>query len=355
MGAPERGEANRNACTTHLASCSAARPQPKAQAAVKAPAPGDGARPADGGGEVRVAGAGGGGRAAEGGDVAPEGAGEAGEVGVRAGGGGAREGVVGVRRGRVELPPNIRIVENRYMVLVNNKIKERSFYASAKTLEEAEAKLAEFNEKIKLLDEKEKEEHFKKLIVRNEKGQAIVPIRNKKGEIIDETVVSDECWHDVTQYFWSKTKKGDYYKAIVDGKKIELHRYIMKAKPGEIVDHINENGNTTKINTFDNLRFNSASGNSHNTKKRTGTSSQYFGVSYNKNALKFEAQIKKDKVHYGLGQYDKEIKAAIAYNIMAKHLYGEFSRINKIEQSDIDLYYNEIYEKINIKHKLCSD
>jgi hypothetical protein len=225
-----------------------------------------------------------------------------------------------------------------------------SFVVSS--IEEAKEKVKHIEEEIQKIFEKEKEEHFKKPIVRNEKGQAIVLIPNKNGEIIDETVVSDECWHDVTQYFWSKTREGDYYASHIDGKKVVMHRYIMKAKPGEIIDHQNENGNTTKINTLENLRVNTASGNSHNTKKRTGTSSKYFGVSFIKKELKFQSQIRKDKIKYSLGYYDKDVKAAIAYNIMAKHLYGDFSRQNKIKQSDIDLYYNEVYEKI--KHKLSS-
>ena len=251
-----------------------------------------------------------------------------------------------------ELIPYVSKSRSKYQVRRTYKDYTASFIVS--TLEEAEEKVKHIEKEIQEIIQKEKEEHFKKPIVRNEKKQAIVIIRNKKGEKIDETVVSDECWHDVTQYSWSKKTNEDYYAAHIAGKKVLLHRFIMKAKPTEIIDHRNENGNTTKINTFENLRVNNPGGNSHNRKKREGTSSKYFGVSFSKNELKFEGHIRKDKILYMLGYYDNEVKAAIAYNIMAKHLYGDFSQQNKIEKSDIDLYYNEVYEKINTKYSLSS-
>lgn len=228
---------------------------------------------------------------------------------------------------------------------VRRKYKEYITMFIVDTIEEAEEKIKQIEKDIKGIIDKEKDEHFKKPIIRNDKGQAVVPIRNKKGEKVDETVVSDECWHGVTQYLWSK-KNDNYYAAHIDGKKILLHRYIMKAKHGDIIDHKNENGDTCKINTFENLRVNNPGGNSHNRKKSEGTSSQYFGVSFSKNELKFSAQIRKERNKYNLGYYDKDVKAAIAYNIMSNHLYGEFSRQNDIDKSDIDLYYDEVYDKI---------
>ena len=91
-------------------------------------------------------------------------------------------------------------------------------------------------------------------------------IKDKSGKVIEEVPVSDDRWHELTQYTWSKT--GDYYQAFVDGKNVRLNRYLTDAKKGEITDHINDGDDTVKNNTGENLRINDMSGNAHNKKKK---------------------------------------------------------------------------------------
>ena len=51
-------------------------------------------------------------------------------------------------------------------------------------------------------------------------------------------------------------------------------------------------------------------------------------------------------IGYYLGTYKLEIQAAVAYNIRAKELYGEFANLNDISEEDFNKYYQEVYDNI---------
>jgi len=57
-------------------------------------------------------------------------------------------------------------------------------------------------------------------------------------------------------------------------------------------------------------------------------------------------ELKKEKKDYCLGTYNIELKAAIAYNIKAKELYGEFANLNKISEEDFNLYKDEVISNL---------
>jgi len=126
-------------------------------------------------------------------------------------------------------------------------------------------------------------------------------------------------------------------KQIYHGKrqfKMYMHRYIMNAKKGNIVDH--KNGDTLD-NKKDNLRFCTASQNTVNSRysKNMG-SSVYRGVSYRKksramvNELSrpWMAKVTYQRKRYFLGQYATEEEAARAYDVKAKELHGEYAILN---------------------------
>jgi len=196
----------------------------------------------------------------------------------------------------------------------------------------------------KNLTDEELKEHIKKPITRNGKGQPILIIQNIKGEKIDETIVDENRWHELSQYSWTKTGKY-YYSALINGKSVRLNRYLINAKKGEIADHINNNGNDLSVNTIDNLRINDNIGNAHNKTKNKNASSKFYGVSYSKFANNWRPSIQKN-IKYYLGCYKLEIQAAIAYNIKAKELYGEFANLNDISEADYNKYYKEVYDNI---------
>lgn len=94
------------------------------------------------------------------------------------------------------------------------------------------------------------------------------------------------------------------------------------------VDHVDGN----KLNNnLDNLRFCSYSQNGANRKKQSNTSSIYKGVDFQKRANKWRASIKIDGKSKTLGHFEDEKEAAKAYNEKAKELFGDFAKLNIIE------------------------
>lgn len=99
--------------------------------------------------------------------------------------------------------------------------------------------------------------------------------------------------------------------AKIFGINVKLHRFILNATKGSIIDHINKD-------TFDNrrvnLRFVTTSQNQNNRAARKNSTSIYKGVFLNKKTKKWVAQIKpKNKKIIHLGVFNTEIEAHRAY------------------------------------------
>jgi hypothetical protein len=94
-----------------------------------------------------------------------------------------------------------------------------------------------------------------------------------------------------------------------------------------MVDHINRN---TLDNRKSNLRICSHSENRCNTGPNKTNQTGYKGVSYCKRDNKYFAMIKKDGKSFCVGEYKDPKDAAIAYNLAAKNLHGEFAYLNTL-------------------------
>lgn len=108
---------------------------------------------------------------------------------------------------------------------------------------------------------------------------------------------------------------------------LKMHRMIMNASKGFVVDHINHNG---LDNRKANLRLVTNAQNSYNRPcfKKKGSPSQYKGVYWSKRDNKWQVQIScKGKVKT-IGQFKDEIQAAKAYDKAAKKYHGEFAYLN---------------------------
>lgn len=149
-------------------------------------------------------------------------------------------------------------------------------------------------------------------------------IKTKKGLVslvsnVDIQFLSDYKWHSDGHGYLNNRKLG------------KLHRVILKRMlNGEIpknmqVDHVNRN---RLDNRRENLRLCTQSENHANklSKNKWG----YKGVVQHRNKKQYSALIQKDgkKIHIGLYQTPKE--AAIAYNVKAVELFGQFALLNKI-------------------------
>jgi len=156
---------------------------------------------------------------------------------------------------------------------------------------------------------------------------------HKYGE--KKVLIDDEDLEKIKEHIWhlqyAKTIKGFYvnrHSKSIKGKRscISLHRYIVDAQRGEVVDHINHN---TLDNRKENLRKCTHSQNSGNRNKMTQKcSSHYKGVTYNLKTNKYIATIQPNNTSVHLGYFETEDQAAIAYNIAAVKYFGEFARPN---------------------------
>lgn len=106
---------------------------------------------------------------------------------------------------------------------------------------------------------------------------------------------------------------------------VRLHRQIMNAQPGEIVDHINGN---PLDNRKENLRICTMRQNRQNSAKHQGRS-RYKGVTMDRD--QWRARIRIDGKLISLGHYESEQMAAIAYNAAAMQAFGEYARLNTID------------------------
>jgi hypothetical protein len=113
----------------------------------------------------------------------------------------------------------------------------------------------------------------------------------------------------------------------------KLHALVMRAEPGQIIDHINGD---TLDNRKQNLRFVSAAENSRNSRRQTfaGKTSKFKGVHWDTSRNRWVAVIAFEGVRSALGVYSDEIEAAKAYDEAAMRLFGEFARTN----ADMNLY-----------------
>lgn len=134
-----------------------------------------------------------------------------------------------------------------------------------------------------------------------------------------------EDYDKIKNFYWLSDGKG-YVRSHTGGRK-SLHRLLMEF-PDLFVDHID--GNPLN-NRKDNLRIVTNKKNQENLKKsKTGKSSKYRGVNFNKRAKKWRAFIRNVKTYF-LGYFNTEIEAAMAYNKKAEE-FGYLTR-NIIEEN----------------------
>lgn len=146
-------------------------------------------------------------------------------------------------------------------------------------------------------------------------------------------IVDDEMFDEISKFNWTfqKAKKDDGYafrRPTVNGKRvlILMHREIMKPGDGLEVDHINRN----KLdNRKENLRICSTEENLRNRGTQKNNKSGYRGVSWNRNAKKWHAQISIGHRRTHLGYFPDKFEAIGVYNQMAVRYYGPFAGVIK--------------------------
>ena len=147
------------------------------------------------------------------------------------------------------------------------------------------------------------------------------------------SIVDVETYYKLGHMKWSVVGYDEHiYAARIVRKKeygriktVYLHREIMDAPKGLLVDH--RNGKSLD-NRTDNLRLATHRENCCNRPKKKNTSSRFIGVCFLKHRKKWTARIKVNRKGIFLGNFDKEEAAARAYDEGAKKYHGEFARLN---------------------------
>lgn len=151
-----------------------------------------------------------------------------------------------------------------------------------------------------------------------------------------KATIDDEDFEFLSQWRWSRLynkKRGTCYvvrKEPKSGKNrrlIQLHRVIVRASKGQIVDHVNHD---TLDNRRQNLRIVTWSQNACNRKRKVNSTSGFKGVTLRphlgkKSGRSWEARISLNGKIKSLGVFRTAEEAHEVYNIAAAGLHGEFA------------------------------
>lgn len=110
-----------------------------------------------------------------------------------------------------------------------------------------------------------------------------------------------------------------FYARTSDSSSILLHRFVVDAEKGEVVDHVNKNTFDTRK---ENLRRTTYSINNFNARLRRKNRSGFTGVFFAKHINMWHAYIHKDKKRYNLGYFKTKEEAVEARKAAEIKFYG---------------------------------
>lgn len=118
-------------------------------------------------------------------------------------------------------------------------------------------------------------------------------------------------------------------------KRVNIHRIVAQTfleNPNNLpfVDHIDIN---KQNNYVTNLRWISYQNSSINIPKHKDSTSEFKGVSWQKNNQKWCVHICKNYIVYSLGYYENSEIAAAIYNVISVRIFKEFTHLNKINKN----------------------
>jgi hypothetical protein len=186
-----------------------------------------------------------------------------------------------------------------------------------------------------------KDNNITELFTINEKQNIDYIIDNLKKIVEENPLKSVKLLQDklkeMKEYLKNLDLEENYNEYINNKNPIKIQE--TENNDNEVIDDNVENQNQNQKQKIQNIQ------------KKENSTSIYIGVSKRNDNIveRYRAFIIKDGIHYNLGQYDNEIKAAIAYNLKAKELYKNFAPVNMIDinESLYNEYKNEVLENWN--------
>jgi hypothetical protein len=146
----------------------------------------------------------------------------------------------------------------------------------------------------------------------------LIPLSQNKFAQID-----DDDFALVSKYRWYENE--GYAITYHKGKRIKMHRLVMKAAPSQPVDH----RDTNKLNNQKhNLRFCTIKENNRNGVLRKDNTSGYKGVFLDKSTGHWRPVVYVDAKPFSPGQFKNKAHAALARDLWALDLHGEFASTN---------------------------
>lgn len=143
--------------------------------------------------------------------------------------------------------------------------------------------------------------------------------------------VDDAMYGELSNYKWFAIENrdtGTFYcrrNVVIDGRRstISMHRHVIGACSGQMVDHINGDG---LDNRKSNLRLCSASENNWNSRIRINNKSGLKGVSWCERDRVWIVGLRANGRYVRIGAFNDKEKAGKAYTVAAKKYHGEFAR-----------------------------
>lgn len=138
-------------------------------------------------------------------------------------------------------------------------------------------------------------------------------------------IVDDEDFDFINSIKWHYRNEG-YAATTAAGKNITMHRFLLDAKPGECVDHLNRNG---LDNRRCNIRIATYSQNQWNRGLACNNTTGFKGVCTTHNG-RFRAHLKVNRKDYHLGTFATAEEAACLYDVAVVEYHGAFAVTNKM-------------------------
>lgn len=131
-----------------------------------------------------------------------------------------------------------------------------------------------------------------------------------------ELKLSKQDSHLLDKAYYDKSN-GYYRINIKNSGYVYLHRYILNAKKGDIVDHINRNKHD---NRRENLRIVTAKLNCYNKEVKNNLGR---GIYFDKWGNRYRVCLSNNNKTYKLGSFKTLQEAKICYNKASKEMYGD--------------------------------
>lgn len=150
---------------------------------------------------------------------------------------------------------------------------------------------------------------------------ATIPLRNRAGEVVAETIVDDADYAALSVWGWRRNNHGYAVRRERDaGRVVLMHRHLLGLEFGDplFADHVSRD---RLDNRRANLRIVTRAQQQQNMSSQRGSTSRYRGVSWVTARNCWVAQGKAAGVQRFLGHFDQELDAArAASEFRAEHM-----------------------------------